>query len=556
MGKILTAVTKSGSIKVLILLCLGLVALGVGVAWAIDYKELYNEYSSKSLREIKDEADSLVVYEPDRALALYSILINSYRPRMKSDAKYDVASAYNNAGYVYFFEYSDYVQAYEYFLRGIELAQEIGATPLLPAAYINMGNIHSTYNETEVATSYYRRALETAYQEQDWENMMSAAFNLISHAYFCEPQDSVRETLSLLSDPEIPQVEMLGANRRFAQSYRSYVNGDIPEAIAQMREAEDAIDARYYPERYLNLLMRNESNLYREADDYAPAIERSKQSQQLAQRMGHLDLESFSYANLSEIFADMGRKDSADFYKLKSLEISDSLFNVVKYGSIKELKASFDMRQTQQALQEMIQKRRTQLTILLIVSVALVIILAMAARLYFQNRQLRERNIELYRRIQEKLELSEPQPKEVPVAVVAVGEDKPRTSVMREDEKQRLHSAILEVFETNPEIYTQDFNIDRLAAILESKNRYVSEAINDLSGKNFNTLLAERRIQEACRRMSDPALSARLTIEAVAQDLGFKSRSNFATLFKKLTGLTPREYQKIATSQIKAQEEA
>ncbi len=530
-----------------------MVVLGAGMVWAIDYRDLYKAYSDKSIREMKNEADSLVVYEPARALVLYAIITNSYRPRMNADDKYDVASAYNNAGYIYFFEYSDYVQSYEYFLRGIALAQEIGAQSLLPAAYINMGNIHSTYNETELATSYYCRALETAYYEEDWVNMMTAAFNLLSHAYFCEPQDTVINALRLLSDQNIPPVEMLTSNRRFGQSYHNYVSGDIPQAIARMQEAEEAVDARYYPERHQNLLLRNESNLYCESDDFDLAIARSKESQQLAQRYGHLDLESFSYANLSEIFSDMGRKDSADFYKLKSLEISDSLFNVVKYGSIKDLKAAFDMRQTQQALQEMIQKRRTQLTIILIISVALLIILAMTARLYVQNKQLRERNLELYRRIQERLERPEAQPKELPVAVMADGEieDKPRVSVMKEEEKRRLHGAVMEVLNSNPEIYTQDFNVDRLAAMVDSKSRYVSEAINDLSGKNFNALLAEKRIEEACRRMSDPALSARLTIEAVAQELGFKSRSNFATLFKKLTGLTPREYQKIATSQIK-----
>jgi dihydrofolate synthase/folylpolyglutamate synthase len=36
------------------------------------------------------------------------------------------------------------------------------------------------------------------------------------------------------------------------------------------------------------------------------------------------------------------------------------------------------------------------------------------------------------------------------------------------------------------------------------------------------------------------------TIEAIAQSVGFKSRTSFVALFKKLTGLTPSAYQKMA----------
>ena len=53
------------------------------------------------------------------------------------------------------------------------------------------------------------------------------------------------------------------------------------------------------------------------------------------------------------------------------------------------------------------------------------------------------------------------------------------------------------------------------------------------------------RIREACRRLSDPARS-NLTIEAISDELGFRSRSNFNTVFKKITGLTPGSYQKFA----------
>ena len=39
------------------------------------------------------------------------------------------------------------------------------------------------------------------------------------------------------------------------------------------------------------------------------------------------------------------------------------------------------------------------------------------------------------------------------------------------------------------------------------------------------------------------------TIEAIAEEVGFKSRTSFANLFKKSTGLTPTDYWKMARSE-------
>lgn len=99
--------------------------------------------------------------------------------------------------------------------------------------------------------------------------------------------------------------------------------------------------------------------------------------------------------------------------------------------------------------------------------------------------------------------------------------------------------------ETSPEIYHQDFSLEKLAAMLGTHTRTASRAINEVFGVNFSTLLSQYRIEEARRRLSSPEY-ANVTIQAIAVDLGFKSRSNFATVFKKFTGTTPNEYQKEA----------
>ena len=76
----------------------------------------------------------------------------------------------------------------------------------------------------------------------------------------------------------------------------------------------------------------------------------------------------------------------------------------------------------------------------------------------------------------------------------------------------------------------------------------VSQVINEKAGCNFNNLINEYRIKEACRRMNDTEQYGKYTIEAISTSVGFKSRSTFLLQFKRVTGLTPSEYQRAQKS--------
>ncbi|MCC8071124.1 MAG: helix-turn-helix domain-containing protein [Bacteroidales bacterium] len=523
-----------------------------------DYQEVYQLYSDKPLKAVKKEADSLIMADPERALALYSVVINAYKPNMADDDKYIVAGAYNNAGYIYFFKYADYTQAYEYFRRTLDMATDGNSRKLLAPTYINIGNIYSQYEETEAAISNYYRALEASYQEKDWEHMMTAAYNLISHVYHAPATDSLRSVLLTLDDTAIPATRMLTTNRCFAHSYLAHQEGRDTVAIALLGQASEAVDALYMPSRYKLLLLQIQGQLYRNLKDYPRALSCSQQALQLAQTNALPDLEAYAYDNISDIYDQWGRRDSAAHYRLKALETNAANTAISRYVAVKDLEEAFETRRAHQELQEMIQKRRTQMLVTTIIAIALVIILGLLTRLYFKNRRLRESNLELYHRVQEKLDLSIPnvnEEEEEDSEDKEKEEEEPhddekyRGSLLRDEDKQRLFQAITTVLETSPEVYTPEFSIERLASLVDSRYKYVSQTINELTGKNFYTLLAEQRIREACRRLNNPEMSNRLTIEGIAQDLGFKSRSNFTSVFKKVTGFTPREYRKVASSE-------
>lgn len=69
--------------------------------------------------------------------------------------------------------------------------------------------------------------------------------------------------------------------------------------------------------------------------------------------------------------------------------------------------------------------------------------------------------------------------------------------------------------ENNDEIFS-GFNVERLASLVGSRYRYVSQVIHERFGCNFNTFLNEYRIKEACKRMNDTEHYGNLTIEAIS----------------------------------------
>jgi AraC-like DNA-binding protein len=70
---------------------------------------------------------------------------------------------------------------------------------------------------------------------------------------------------------------------------------------------------------------------------------------------------------------------------------------------------------------------------------------------------------------------------------------------------------------------------------------HISQVINEKLGQSFFEFIAIYRIKEAEVILSDPG-KRELTIDEIAEEVGYSSKSAFNKTFKKLTGKTPSEY--------------
>lgn len=92
------------------------------------------------------------------------------------------------------------------------------------------------------------------------------------------------------------------------------------------------------------------------------------------------------------------------------------------------------------------------------------------------------------------------------------------------------------------QVYKQpDISLSKLAKKLKTNTSYLSIIINNRFEEPFKSLVNRYRINEARKLLASQDYT-RFTIEGIAEEVGYISRSTFYQSFKQITGLTPSQY--------------
>ena len=90
----------------------------------------------------------------------------------------------------------------------------------------------------------------------------------------------------------------------------------------------------------------------------------------------------------------------------------------------------------------------------------------------------------------------------------------------------------------------EGLSLKALADLVDLPEYRLRRLIHEQLGyRNFNALLHDYRIREACRQLSDPSLR-RTPILTIALDAGFNSIGPFNRAFRAKAGMTPSEYRR------------
>jgi AraC-like DNA-binding protein len=89
---------------------------------------------------------------------------------------------------------------------------------------------------------------------------------------------------------------------------------------------------------------------------------------------------------------------------------------------------------------------------------------------------------------------------------------------------------------------SERLSLDSLSERLGYQPHQLSGLINGRLGKSFTELLADYRVEEAKKRLSDPGEKAHIL--NIAFNAGFGTKASFNRIFKARTGLTPSEFRR------------
>lgn len=124
------------------------------------------------------------------------------------------------------------------------------------------------------------------------------------------------------------------------------------------------------------------------------------------------------------------------------------------------------------------------------------------------------------------------------------GQDKYATSSLSPNEINNYFKKAVNYLQEKKVYTDSELTISRLAEELEIPVHYLSQVINVKQESNFFDFFNQFRVEEAKRLLTSNEFN-NYTIEAIAYDCGFGTKTSFNRAFKKYTGKTPSEYRKM-----------
>lgn len=134
-----------------------------------------------------------------------------------------------------------------------------------------------------------------------------------------------------------------------------------------------------------------------------------------------------------------------------------------------------------------------------------------------------------------------------PEVLTATGETTPpkkyEKSSLPPERSERYVQKLLHFMETDKPYTDSELSLQKLAEKLSIPAQHLSRVINERLHQNFVDFINTYRVEEAKRRLVDPS-KKHYSVLAIAEEVGFNSKSSFNFVFKKHANMTPSEFRK------------
>jgi len=462
--------------------------------------------------------------------------------------------AYYNKG-VLELNRNNYNIALANYLRYIQIEEQSEKPDLnrLMLAYLGASAIYDVYTDYEQALDFLNKGRRLSVILKDENMEFKFTTNMVGVC--CESKRTYEA--EKYNETIIKRFHHVDKKLRefyyyFNKGYIAKNRGNYNDLVLYMSKTLDCIN-KYHLNKNQKIYPYSEIFLaYEREGKYKEALASLAKYYSLA-KISHKDyLIVDCFKGFMRIYTKLGNKEKALYYQDQYFKYSDSLLNLKNFNKIRSDYQSGEKKNLGKRIDNLEKTSDMQQRMLIIVFAGLITAIIVVVFIFRQKKRLYIANSYIYKKNKELIKIEKLYRKIAIDKDEELIKDHNHTSEIEGNgnnetyQNEELLRKIRFVMEDVNTFCNPDFSLPMLAKMVDSNTFYVSQVINSTYNENFRTFIYEYRVKEAMNRLVDTETYGNYNIHGIAESVGYKSISNFISAFKKVTGMTPSLYKKMA----------
>ena len=455
-----------------------------------------------------------------------------------------------------YYDSGAYPQALTYYIKGMEAAEEDKDDRTYMACIGNIANIYEALGDYESNLFYLLKGYKMTKTINDNDLRNTYLINIVSAYCHLGNVRKAKEFYDIsLRSPGMKDSKLWNYFLKYNSARISQAEGNYDRAVKEHLDAISLARNGGLDSIYVLYQESEIANLNVKQGAYEQAVAQGRKCMDMSQRMDNAEMLVNAYGILSKAYTGCGSNDSAKKYRNMYLELSDSIFHAKGLNEAKGRLKQYESRKNDEAISLLNSRISVQTLVIALVSGLFVVAVVLVLMLIRKNNNLRNVQRLLISRNNALMKSDESNQilmsgcdadETGPQAVEETTETADECQEMTPEQVDILLTRIIRLTNDLKIISNPDLSLKTMADMTGSNTKYVSFVINKTYGKNFRTFINEKRIREACKMLADTEHYGNKTIQAVYEEVGYTNAVSFIRAFKKINGMTPAMYKKLA----------
>lgn len=490
-------------------------------------------------------AQALVMLGDKKA---YPHLMTAYQIAAGHHMEKALCSVYNGLGLYSANIENDTYSALDYYFEGLRLARVHSRNELYPILLANVSSICFLRNDT----TGLRYALETYQLGKEEHNNHLVFIGALSLANMYYLKDNYQAALN-----NVEEAHQLMNRLQIADTAQVYgLYGIILSKTGRKDKAiqifEQGLQTNQGQTSHKVFLLLKYAQLQRNNGAMV-------QARQLLTDAYRLTFSEHNPIFREQIIEELARCEEAEGHLQAAIQWQKELLNYIrksfdhdKERMLNHQRARFELQQQENKLQQQRIQLMTKERRILILTFIVIFLVSLCLLVVYRYRRQRKLFASIVRQNKEALRREEQLKHKINILEAEKDESssnppvKYASSSLALDRKDELFRQLEESMSNQSLFKDNLLTKDKVAELLQTNRTYLSQVINEKTGKTFTQYINDYRIREAIRILSSPGVD--LPMKAISADLGFNSMTTFYKLFQAEVGMTPRQYREQVVS--------